>query len=231
MRRPTGGTSAAVSIVHAAHVALTGNIASGKSTVAELFRRWGATVIDADQLVREVQAPGTPEFQAIVAAFGPEVARAGRRASTARALRASCSPIRTAPAEAGRRSSIPRSRSAARARKLEARRRGRRIVVNDIPLLFEALDPAAFDAVVLVDAPEALRLARLVAERGLPEAEARQLMAAQWPAEPKRAWRDPAGEAPSSSTTMGTLPLLERSAPERCGTSWPRRQGPSRGRL
>jgi dephospho-CoA kinase len=40
------------------NVALTGNIAAGKSAVAELFRRWGATVIDADRIVREVQAPG-----------------------------------------------------------------------------------------------------------------------------------------------------------------------------
>ena len=42
------------------NVALTGNIAAGKSTVAELFRRWGATVIDADAIVRELQRPGTP---------------------------------------------------------------------------------------------------------------------------------------------------------------------------
>jgi dephospho-CoA kinase len=53
------------------NVALTGNVASGKSTVASLFRRWGAVVIDADQLVREVQAPGTPVLTAIVRHFGP----------------------------------------------------------------------------------------------------------------------------------------------------------------
>ncbi|HEX7337889.1 MAG TPA: dephospho-CoA kinase, partial [Gemmatimonadales bacterium] len=54
-------------------VALTGNIAAGKSTVAELFRRWGATIIDADQLVRETQAPGQPVLQAIAERFGREL--------------------------------------------------------------------------------------------------------------------------------------------------------------
>jgi dephospho-CoA kinase len=61
-------------------------------------------------------------------------------------------------------------------------------VVSDIPLLFEVLDPSAFDAVVLVDAPEAVRLARLQ-ERGLSEGEARRMMLAQLPSAVKRAWR------------------------------------------
>jgi dephospho-CoA kinase len=54
-------------------VALTGNIGAGKSTVAELFKRWGATVIDADQLVREAQAPGQPVLAKITARFGKEL--------------------------------------------------------------------------------------------------------------------------------------------------------------
>ena len=70
-----------------------------------------------------------------------------------------------------------------------ARRRGDRIVVSDIPLLFEADDPAGFDAIVLVDAPEPVRRARL-AQRGLPAGEAERLMAAQQPAAGKRARSD-----------------------------------------
>ena len=58
------------------HVGLTGNVAAGKSTVAALFRRWGATVIDADEIVRELQAPGGPVLAAIAARFGPGVLRA-----------------------------------------------------------------------------------------------------------------------------------------------------------
>ena len=55
------------------NVALTGNIAAGKSTVAALFRHWGATVIDADALVREVQAPGQPVLAEIAQRFGADM--------------------------------------------------------------------------------------------------------------------------------------------------------------
>src|SRR2546427_8667586 len=55
------------------NVALTGNIAAGKSTVVDLFRRWGATIIDADVLVREAQAPGGEVLAAIAGRFGADV--------------------------------------------------------------------------------------------------------------------------------------------------------------
>jgi dephospho-CoA kinase len=58
--------------------------------------------------------------------------------------------------------------------------------VNDIPLLFEAADPSMFDAIILVDAPDAVRRARLVTERGLSEEEAEQMLASQLPSGPKR---------------------------------------------
>src|SRR5688572_8318524 len=54
-------------------VALTGNIAAGKSTVLDWFRRWGATVVDADELVREAQEPGTAVLTAIAKQFGTGV--------------------------------------------------------------------------------------------------------------------------------------------------------------
>jgi dephospho-CoA kinase len=73
-----------------------------------------------------------------------------------------------------------------RALEAEARRRGDRIVVSDIPLLFEVADPAAFDVVVLVDAPEPVRRARLIMERGLSALEADRMLAAQAPSGPKR---------------------------------------------
>ena len=55
------------------NVALTGNIAAGKSTVVELFKRWGATVIDADSLAREAEAPGSAVLAAIAGRFGTDV--------------------------------------------------------------------------------------------------------------------------------------------------------------
>ncbi|HWA55787.1 MAG TPA: dephospho-CoA kinase [Gemmatimonadales bacterium] len=175
-------------------IALTGNIASGKSTVARLFHSWGATVIDADQLVREMQVPGTPEFAAIVRRFGPGVV-AGDGTLDRAALR------RLVLADAARRRELeaiihPAVATRRAALEAAARAAGVRIVVNDIPLLFESQDPARFDAVVLVDAPEPVRLARLMEARGLAESEARAMIATQMPASEKRRWRDPAGRGP-----------------------------------
>ena len=162
------------------HIGLTGNIASGKSTVTELFRRWGATVIDADLLAREAQRPGTPVFAAIVERFGPGVVRADGELDRA-VVRAR---VMGEPAERAALNAIvhPEVRRRAAALIEDARRAGARIVVSDIPLLFETDDPERFDAVVLVDAPPALRRARLMQHRGLSADEADAMMAAQMPA-------------------------------------------------
>jgi dephospho-CoA kinase len=165
-------------------VALTGNVAAGKSTVVELFRRWGATVIDADRLVREAQVPGSPVLAAIARRFGPGVlAPAGTldRAALRRLVLAD--PSALSDLNAIVHPVVHRRRAELEA---EARARGDRIVVSDIPLLFETADPAAFDAVVLVDAPEALRRDRLMTDRGLPAVEADRLLAVQRPSSTKR---------------------------------------------
>jgi dephospho-CoA kinase len=165
-------------------VALTGNIAAGKSTVAELFRRWGATVIDADALVREVQAPGTPVLAAISKRFGADVLQPDGSLDRA-ALRAK---VMGDAAALARLNALVHPAVARRREQLldEAWKRGDAIVVNDIPLLFEALDPRQFDVVILVDAPVPLRHARLRAMRGLSAEEADQMLAAQMPAAEKR---------------------------------------------
>jgi dephospho-CoA kinase len=170
------------------NVALTGNVASGKSAVAELFRRWGATVIDADVLVREAQAPGGPVLAAIAARFGSGVL--DRRGELDRAaLRRKVLGDPAALADLNRivHPEVLRRRARLEA---EARARGDGILVSDIPLLFEVADPAAFDAVVLVDAPEAVRRQRLIERRGWTPDEADRLIAAQLPAAPKRARSD-----------------------------------------
>jgi dephospho-CoA kinase len=169
-------------------VALTGNIASGKSSVAELFRRWGATIIVADELVRQVQAPGSWVLQEIAARFGREVilpdgsldrTQLRRRVMGDRAALAQLNRI-VHPAVQRRRAELLEG----------ARVRGDRIVISDIPLLFEAANPSEFDAVVLVDAPEPVRRGRLIAERGLSPEEADRMIASQDPAGPKRARSD-----------------------------------------
>src|SRR5437588_10728827 len=59
-------------------IALTGGVGSGKSTVAAMLRELGATVIDADEAARAVVEPGTPGFEAVVAAFGDRYVKDGR---------------------------------------------------------------------------------------------------------------------------------------------------------
>lgn len=166
------------------NVALTGNVASGKSTVASLFTGWGAELIDADQLVREVQAPGTPVLLAIARRFGTSVLRPDGSLDRA-ALRSQVLADPQALADLNRlvHPAVLRLREARLAALREA---GARIVVTDIPLLYEAADPDAYDAVVLVDAPADLRRQRLFERSGLPPHEAERLIAAQMPSEMKR---------------------------------------------
>jgi dephospho-CoA kinase len=183
---------------------LTGNIGAGKSTVAGLFKQWGATVIDADQLVREAQAPGQPALKAISERFGTGLITADGSLDRA-ALRAA---VLTSPAALADLNRIVHPEVHRRRLELlsEARARGDRIVVSDIPLLFEADDPGAFDAVVLVDAPEVVRQARLLASRGLSPVEADRMMAAQLSSAPKR------GRSDYVIDNDGDLPALQRAA-------------------
>ncbi len=186
------------------NVGLTGNIAAGKSTVVQRFRDWGATIIDADLLAREAQAPGGEVLAAIAGRFGVDVLAADGTLDRA-ALRGKVMGDQAAldalnaivhPAVRRRRDELVR----------EAAERGDVLVVNDIPLLFEVLDPEQFDVLVLVDASVALRRTRLRAMRGLSNDEADRMIAAQMPAERKRA------RSHFTIENDGTLKTLERRA-------------------
>src|SRR5262245_28664510 len=164
-------------------VALTGNIASGKSTVLHLFRQWGAAVTDADAIVHDLQRRGTPVFHAIVERFGRVIVGSDGELDRA-ALRA----IVFGDAQA--RGDLERIvHPAVRARTAElaesARTKGVRVMVHDIPLLFESADPDTFDRIVLVDAPASVRRDRLIQLRGLDPALADRLIAAQMPSTEK----------------------------------------------
>ena len=100
-----------------------------------------------------------------------------------------------------------------RARRARRAQRGDRLVVCDIPLLFERKMTDQFDRIVLVDAPRPVRLERLVRERGLSETEAMDMIAAQMPAELKRARAD------FVIDNVGTLRELERAREPRCGSA------------
>ena len=190
------------------NVGLTGNIGAGKSTVARLLESWGAVIVDADRLTREVQEPGSPTLAAIAERFGPAVLGPDG-ALDREALR---ERVMNDEAELAALNAIVHPAVQARRAVLadQAAARGVRILVNDIPLLFEVLDPAAFDLVVLVDAPVELRRRRIMAERGLSEADADRMIAAQLPPSEKRARSDVVID------NAGSLEELERS----CRDAW-----------
>jgi len=166
------------------HVGLTGNVASGKSTVARLFAEWGATVIDADALVRELQQPGSEILAAITRRFGESILLPDGSLDRA-ALRREV--MKDPPALLALNGIVHPAVQALRAQRLaDARRRGDTVVVSDVPLLFEVLDPKAFDLVVLVHASDAVRRRRLIELRGLPEDDADRLLTSQLPSDAKR---------------------------------------------
>jgi dephospho-CoA kinase len=184
------------------NVGLTGNIASGKSTVAARFAALGAAVLDADTYAREAVAPGTAALSAIVARFGSSILRgdgALDRQALGRVVFADATARRDL--EAIVHPEVARRRAAAAD---AARARGEAIAVADVPLLFEAGLGGEFDAIVLVDAPEAARLERLVRTRGIAEADARAMMAAQ---DDARSRRD---RADFVIDNVGSLDALER---------------------
>jgi dephospho-CoA kinase len=166
-------------------IGLTGNIASGKSSVARRLAASGARVLDADQLAREAVAPGTPALAAIVARFGEAVLHPdGSLNRGALRQRVFGHPDALAALNGIVHPEVGRLR-AMRAREAEAE--GVSVLVDEIPLLFEANLADQFDAIVFVDAPEPVRLARLMRDRGLPESDARAMMTAQADVAPKRA--------------------------------------------
>jgi dephospho-CoA kinase len=169
-------------------IGLTGNIASGKSTVARLLAARGATIIDADVLARQAVEVGTPAYDKILQRWGRDVLAPDGMLDRA-ALRERVFADQDELEELNQivHPEVTRMRDEMVA---EARDRGDRIVVCDIPLLFENDLAGSFDRILLVDAPRPMRLERLVRERGLHEAEAMKMIAAQMPAELKRARAD-----------------------------------------
>ena len=183
-------------------VGLTGNIGSGKSTVAQLLSERGATIIDADVLARRAVERGTTAFEQIVARWGHDVLSAEGHLDRG-ALRRIVFADHDQLEELNQ--IVHPEVERLRGRLVEqARKRGDRLVVCDIPLLFERHMTDKFQRIVLVDAHRGVRLERLVKDRGLSDAEAMDMIAAQMPAELKRARADFIIE------NDGTLTQLER---------------------
>ena len=167
-------------------IGLTGGIGSGKSTAAGRFGELGALVIDADALAREVVEPGTEGLAAVVAEFGEQVLDgAGRldRPALARVVFGD-------DAARGRLNAILHPRIRARAAELIAAAPPGTVVVQDVPLLVETGQSGPYDLVVVVEAPDELRVRRLGRDRGMPAEQVRARMAAQATDEQRRAAAD-----------------------------------------
>jgi dephospho-CoA kinase len=156
-------------------VGLTGGIGSGKSTVAAMLERRGAVVFDADEFARRAIDSGTPGFERVVEAFGPDVVGPDDHLD-----RRKLAAIVFADPEARRKLEAIVHPEVGRLLQeaLEPYRETDRVVVYDVPLLVENHLESMFDVVVVVSAAEDVRVERLV-RRGLTEEDARSRIRAQ----------------------------------------------------
>jgi len=159
-------------------IALTGGIASGKSTIARRLAEHGAVIVDADAIVRDVQAPASPVLERIAAAFGGEMLTADGALDRA----ALGGVVFGDPDALARLNGIVhpavREESARRFAAAFAADPGA-VVVYDVPLLVEARVDDPWELIVVAHAPASVRIERLVALRGLTEDAARARIAAQ----------------------------------------------------
>ncbi|GGZ43344.1 dephospho-CoA kinase [Streptomyces inusitatus] len=167
-------------------VGLTGGIGAGKSEVSRLLQSYGAVLIDADRIAREVVEPGTPGLTAVVARFGPGIlAPDGSLDRPKLGAIVFSDPARLAELNA-----IVHPLVGARSQELERSAGPGSVVVHDVPLLTENDLAKRYDLVVVVDAAPGTQLERLVGRRGMTESDARARMAAQATREQRRAIAD-----------------------------------------
>lgn len=155
--------------------ALTGGIGAGKSTVSRRLRELGATIVDADQMAREVVEPGTPGLAAVVEAFGPGVLledgrldrpALGRIVFGDKALLAKLNAITHPLIGAGIKALVDAAPPDA-------------VIVHDVALLVESRGPEGFELIMVVYAPEPERIRRLINDRGMTREEALSRIRAQ----------------------------------------------------
>ena len=161
-------------------VGLTGGVATGKSTVAKMFKQCGAVVIDADELVHEAVKPGKPAWREIVGLFGKAVLNQDRSLNR----QALGSIVFRNPKKRRQLERIihPRvAREQARLTKQAARTDPKAVVIYDVPLLFEAGIDTRVDKTLVVTADRETQLARLKKRNGLSRVEAIRRIRSQMP--------------------------------------------------
>ncbi len=169
-------------------IAITGGAGSGKSTVARMFQELGAEVLDADAAARKAVAPGQHAWEELRRALGAEFFQADGRLDRARVAAAVF-----ADPEARRRLEAivhPRVAQELEAQIKELARRGARLVMVEVPLLYEAGLEGRYDRVIVVYAGEADQARRLAARDRRDETEIAGILKAQWPLSEKLARAD-----------------------------------------
>ncbi len=185
-------------------IGLTGGIGSGKTTVSDLLGEWGAVIVDADVIAREVVAPGTPGLAAIAEAFGPEVIGADGGLDRERmAAIAFADPNARATLNG-----IVHPLVRARAAELTLAAPPGSVVVQAVPLLAETAQAKVFELVVVVDVDPEVAMDRLVRLRGMTREDAAARMAAQASREQRLAIADVVLD------NSGDLPELEEQVAE-----------------
>lgn len=157
-------------------IGLTGGIGSGKSTVSSRLAEHGAFIVDADLVAREIVEPGQPALAELAEAFDGVLNPDGTLNRAELARQAFATPEATEKLNA-----ITHPRIRARTEELfkEGRESGAQVLVYDMPLLIENGEVDKVDHVLVVDAPDELRIDRLVQHRGLDEDDARRRIVAQ----------------------------------------------------
>lgn len=179
-------------------IGLTGGIATGKSTVATLFKQCGAVVIDADALARNVVQPGKPAWREIVKAFGKSVLNPDRTVNRpALGVKVFGHPAKLRRLEHMIHPRVAREQQ--RLTRLAAQNDPKAVVIYDVPLLFEAGIDARVDSTIVVAADRGTQIARLKKRNGLSRAEALRRINSQMPLAEKRRRAD--------HSLNGTLPL------------------------
>jgi dephospho-CoA kinase len=161
--------------VRLVRVGLTGGVASGKSAVSAILDELGAVIIDADVLAREAVTKGTPGLEKVVAEFGTELLTPDGELD-----RPAMGRLVFADEDARRRlEAIVHPLVFERIIELEAAASPDDVVVHDIPLLAESGRADTFDAIIVVDAPDEIRIERMVRDRGWTREDAEARIKAQ----------------------------------------------------
>ncbi|HSL03459.1 MAG TPA: dephospho-CoA kinase [Nitrospiraceae bacterium] len=191
-------------------VGLTGGVATGKSTVARMFKQCGAVVIDADLLARQVVEPGKPAWRKIVKTFGKSVLNPDRTLNR-HDLGAVVFGNRTELRQLERIIHPRVAREQARLTKQAAQQNPQAVVIYDVPLLFEVGIDKRVDNIIVVTADRETQIARLKKRNGLSRAEAIRRIRSQMPLTKKVQEADHVlnGTLPRSSLHRQVVRLLK----------------------